>query len=96
MRQLLSPFYEPFFPAPERAVLTLLHAALHVTEHAMRDAHPLVGSAVGEPQRDPGEAVVLCTAKLIVGRCVELRELVDLYDTLLDRLRPGTDDDITF
>jgi hypothetical protein len=92
MRQLLLPFYEPLFPAPERSVLTLLHAALHVTEHAMRDAHPLVGSAVGEPQRDPGEAVALCAVRLIIGRCNELREVLDLYDTLLDRLHSDDDD----
>lgn len=96
MRQLRLPFYEPFFPAPERAVLTLLHAALQVTELAMRDAHPLVGSAVGEPEREPGEDVVLCAAKIIVGRCVELRELVSLYDALIDRLRSSDDDEINF
>jgi hypothetical protein len=95
MRQLLLPYYKPFFPAPERAVLTLLHSALNVTEHAMRDAHPLVGNTVGEPQPDPGEAIVFCAARLIVGRCIELRELVDLYDTLLDRLH-SADDEIPF
>ena len=93
MRQLLLPFYEPCFPAPERAVLTLLHAALHVTEHAMRDAHPLVGRAVSEPQHDPGEHVILCVAKLIVGRCSELRDLIDLYDAVLDQLRFADDHD---
>jgi hypothetical protein len=96
MRQRLLPVYEPFYPAPERAVLTLLHAALNVTEQAMRDAIPLVGSTVGEPQPDPADAVLLCTAKLIVRRCIELREFVDLYDTLLDRLRYGGDDEIPF
>jgi hypothetical protein len=96
MQQLLLPFYQPFFPAKERAVLTLLCAALNVTQHAMRDAHPLVGSAVGEPQRDPGQAVVFSVARLIVGRCIELRELIDLYDTLLDRLRFAGDDQIPF
>ena len=96
MRQLVLPFYEPFFPAPERAVLTLLHAALRVTEHALRDAHPLVGECIGEPQRDPGEAVVLSAARLIVGRCVELRELLDLYDTVIERLRLLDDDAFPF
>ena len=96
MRQLVLPFYEPLFPAPERAVLTLLHAALHVTEHALRDAHPLVGQCVGEPQRDPAEAVVLSSAKLIVGRCIELRELLDLYDAILEPLRLLDDDAIPF
>jgi hypothetical protein len=63
MRQLLLPLYEPSFPAPERPVLTLLYAALNVTEHAMRDEHPLVGSAVGEPQPEPGQAVVFSVAR---------------------------------
>lgn len=96
MRQLRMPEYQPLFPAPERAVLTLLHAALHVTEHAMRDAHPLVGTALGEPQREPGDDLILCAVKLIIGRCAELRELADLYDTLVDRLRAESDEDITF
>jgi hypothetical protein len=96
MRQLLLPLYEPSFPEPERAVLTLLYAALHVTEHAMHDAHPLIGCAVGEPQRQPGEDIVFSVARLIVGRCIELRELIDLYDTLLDRLRFAGDDQIPF
>jgi hypothetical protein len=77
-------------------VLTLLHAALSVTEHAMRDAHPLVGRAVGEPEREPGEDVILCVARLLVGRCHELRELIDLYDTVLDQLRFAHDDQIAF
>ena len=97
MRQILLPFYDPMFPAPERAVLTLLHAALSVTEHAMRDAHPLVGTAVGEPPRDHAEEVLLCAATLIVGRCAELTQLIDAYDSLLDRLRPVDDgDEISF
>jgi hypothetical protein len=96
MRQLVLPFYQPFFPAPERAVITLLHAALHVTEHALREAHPLVGQCVGEPEREAGEAVVLSAARLIVGRCVELRELLDLYDAVLERLRFHEDDAIPF
>ena len=87
MRQLQLPFYEPFFPAPERAVFTLLHAALVVTEQVLRDEHPLVGQCVAEPRRDPGEAVILSAARLIVGRCMELRELLDLYDAVLERHR---------
>jgi hypothetical protein len=96
MRQLLLPFYEPFFPAPERAVLTLLNAAPSVTEHAMRDTHPLVGSAVAEPQREQGEDFLFCAAGLIVGRCVELRWLVDVYDNLLDRFHNVDDEEISF
>jgi hypothetical protein len=37
--------------------------------------------------------VVLSAARLIVGRCIELRELLNLYDAVLDRLRPYDDDD---
>ena len=96
MRQLQLPLYEPNFPAPERAVITLLHAALAVTEQVLRDEHPLVGQCVAEPRRDPGEAVILSTARLIVGRCIELRELLDLYDAVLDRLRLHDDDAIPF
>lgn len=96
MRQLQLPFYEPFFPAPERAVLTLLHAALAVTEQVLRDEHPLVGQCVAEPQREPGEAVILSAARLVVGRCIELRELLDLYDAVLERLRFYEDDAIPF
>jgi hypothetical protein len=96
MRQLQLPFYEPNFPAPERAVITLLHAALFVTEQVLRDEHPLVGQCVAEPQHDPGEAVILSAARLIVGRCIELRELLDLYDAVLERLRLHDDDAIPF
>lgn len=91
MRPHEPKFYEPFFPAPEPAVITLLRAALAVTEQVLRDEHPLVGQCVADPPREPGEAVILSAARLIVGRCIELRELLDLYDTVLDRLR--TDDD---
>ena len=96
MRQLQLPFYEPLLPAPERAALTLLHAALAVTEQVLRDEHPLVGQCVAEPQREPGEAVVLSAARLIVGRCVELRELLDLYDAVIERLHLAADDAIPF
>lgn len=96
MRQLQLPFYEPLFPAPERAVITLLHAALAVTEQVLRDEHPLVGQCVAEPPRDPGEAVVLSAARLLVGRCIELRQLLDVYDAILERLRFPEDDAIPF
>ena len=77
-------------------MITLLHAALAVTEQVLRDEHPLVGQCVAEPQRDPGEAVILSAARLIVGRCIELRELLDLYDAVLERLRLHDDDAIPF
>jgi hypothetical protein len=31
-----------------------------------------------------------------VGRCIELRELLDLYDAVLERLRIHDDDEIPF
>jgi hypothetical protein len=43
----------------------------------------LGGGRVGEPQREPGEDVI-CLARLLVGRCIELREVIDLYDAVLD------------
>jgi hypothetical protein len=57
----------------------------------MGDAHPLVSSDLGEPEREHGATVVLSTARLIVGRCDELRELVDLYDVLVDQLHADDD-----
>jgi hypothetical protein len=96
MRQLQLPFYEPLFPAPERDVITLLHAALAVTEQVLRDEHPLVGQCVAEPPREPGEKVVLSAARLLVGRCIELRELLDVYNAILERLRFPEDDAIPF
>jgi hypothetical protein len=96
MRQLQLPFYEPLFPAPERAVITLLHAALHVTEQVLRDEHPLVGHCVAVPRSDPGEVVILSAAQFIVGRCTELRQLLELYDDVLEQLRLREDDAIPF
>jgi len=96
MRQLQLPFYEPLFTAPERAVITLLHAALHVTEQVLRDEHPLVGHCVAEPRRDPAEAVIFSAAQLIVGRCIELRQLLELYDAVVQQLRLREDDAIPF
>jgi hypothetical protein len=97
MRQILLPFYEPYFTAPERAVLTLLHSALHVTEYSLRDAHPTVGVIPSsEPPTDPPAAVVTSAARLIVGRCVELRELLDFYDSVVDGPRSPIDDPIPF
>jgi|WetSurMetagenome_2_1015567.scaffolds.fasta_scaffold98978_1 hypothetical protein len=89
MRQLLLPFYAPYFPAPERAVLTLLYAALSVAEHSLRDAHPLVDSASIDMQTHG--PVLVATARLIVGRCTELRQLLDLYDTAIDELTQPDD-----
>lgn len=94
MRQLQLPFYAPIFPAPERQVLTLLYAALDVTEHSLRDAHPLIDASIGHSQSHA--PVVVATACLIAGRCVELRRLLDLYDAAVDELLPPTSDDIQF
>ena len=93
MRQLSLPFYQPLFPSPERAVLTLLHAALCVAEQALRDEHPLVDApAPGQQHYAP---VVVATAKLIVGRCAELRDLLDTYDQAVDDVLQD-DDPIPF
>jgi len=39
MRQLLLPFYRPLYPSPERAVLSLLHAAVRVAEQSKPSAN---------------------------------------------------------
>ena len=97
MRQTLLPYYEPYFTAPERAVLTVLHSALRVTEHALRDTHPRVGhTPTTDPPPDPPAAVVISVARLIVGRCIELRELLDFYDSVVDGPRSPVDDPIPF
>jgi hypothetical protein len=89
MRQLLLPYYQPLFPSPERAVLTVLHAALHVAEQSLRDEHPLLDAvAPGAQHHAP---LVVATAKLIVGRCTELRELLDAYDQAVDDVLMGDD-----
>ena len=40
--------------------------------------------------------VILAAARLVVGRCIELRELLDLYHAVLERLRVPDDDAIPF
>ena len=70
MKQLSLPFYAPIFPAPERAVLTLLNSALVVTDQSLRDAHPLIDGSSDLQHHAP---VVVAIARLLVGRCAELR-----------------------
>ncbi len=84
MRQMLLPFYRETFPAPERSVLTLLHAALQVTEQCLREEHPMLEriSDIDEHHAP----VVVAAARLITGRCVELRQLLDLYDNAVDHV----------
>jgi hypothetical protein len=94
MRQLQLPFYAPVFPAPERPVLTLLYAALDVTEHSLRDAHPPIDGSTGHSQSHA--PVVVATASLIAGRCAELRRLLDLYDAAVDELLTPISDDVPF
>ena len=94
MRQLQLPFYHPLFPAPERAVLTLLHAALQVAEQALHDEHPSIDAQVTAEHH--GAPVVVTTARLIAGRCVELRHILDAYDLAVDEYIGTTDDDIPF
>jgi hypothetical protein len=94
VRQLLLPFYAPLFPAPERASLTLLHAALQVTKHSLADAH---AALVEGPSADMQHhaPIVVAVARLIVGRCTELCSLLDLYDAAVDDIVPD-DDSIPF
>ena len=100
MRQLTLPFYQPCFPASERAVLTLLHAALRVTEQCLRDEHAHlehVPQQVDHTQiLDSYAPIVITTARLIVARCVELRDLLDFYDAAVDAAVPPGDDPIPF
>jgi hypothetical protein len=97
MKQLLLPFYAPIFPAPERAVLTLLHAALRVTEDALRDAHPLMDASARDAQLESGAPIVVAASRLIVGRCSELRALLDFYDTAVDEyIASDVDEPIPF
>jgi hypothetical protein len=92
MRQLCLPFYGPAHVAPERAVLTLLHAALHVAQRALRDEHPTLDTPAHVDTHAP---LVAETAALIHGRCDELLRLLDLYDRAVDQL--GIEDhDIPF
>ena len=94
MRQLELPFHQPCFPAPERAVLTLLHAALRVAELALRDEHPLIEHA---PKLAEHHApIVVAASRLIVDRCAELRGPLDLYDAAVDDLFALGDDAIPF
>jgi len=90
VRQLSLPFYGPCFPAPERAALTMLYTALWVAQQALREEHASIDAPTAVDHHAP---VVLATARLIVGRCAELAELLDLYDTAIDDvLLPGTDE----
>ena len=88
MKQLLLPFYAPIFPAPERAVLTLLNSALVVTAQSLRDAHPQLDGCSDLQHHAP---VVVATARLIVGRCAELQSLIELYDAAVDEITRGDD-----
>jgi hypothetical protein len=84
MRQLSLPFYTPAADAPERAVLTLLGAALHVAQAALRDEHPTL---VHAPRLDDGHApLVVACARLIVDRSSELVALLDFYDAAVDQV----------
>ena len=92
MRQLLLPFYGPPAIAPERATLTLLHAALRVTAQTLRDEHPTLDAP---PNVDAHAPVVVEAAALIVSRADELLRLLDLYDRAVDHAVP-LDDRIPF
>lgn len=93
VHQLLLPDYEPLFGRPERAVLTLLHATLRVAEQTLRDEHPQLDSRTPGTQHHAPLAVG--TARLIAGRCAELRDLLDAYDQAVDDFQQH-DPDIPF
>lgn len=94
MRQLLLPFYQPSVVAAERGVLTVLAAALAVAEQTLLDEHPLINDA---PTLDEHHApIVVSAARLIVGRCAELRSLLDFYDAAVDQIIPPTDYPLPF
>ena len=83
MKQIRLPSYGPLYTGPERATLTILNAALQVAEQALRHEHvQLDDRALGGPQHHA--PLVIATAKLIVGRCAELRGLLDAYDQAID------------
>ena len=93
MRQLSLPCFHPTYPAPERAVLTLLSAALRVATKGLRDEHCQIESA---PALDECHApIVICTVRLIVDRCAELVALIEFYDEAIDQVLPR-DDEIPF
>lgn len=94
MRQLELPFYGPCFPAPERAVLTLLYAALRATEQVLRDEHPLLHQAPSLGQHHA--PIVVACARLVADRCVELRALLDFYDAAADHALGVGDDAFPF
>lgn len=89
---LVTPPFAPIFPAPERAVLTLLNAALIVTEQSLHDAHLQLD---GCPDLQHNAPIVLAVARLITGRCTELRKLLELYDAAVDDIM-HVDDAIPF
>ena len=93
MRQLLLPFYGPSAVAPERAPLTILHAALRVAAQALRDAHPTLDAL---PDVDVHSPITVEAAALIVSRTDELLRLLDLYDRTVDHAVPLHDDHIPF
>lgn len=93
MRQLQLPLYGPYPVAPERAVITLLHAALCVTERVLRHEHPV--DIV--PKLDQHHApLVIAAARLVVDRCAELRTLLHFYDDAVDDVLRPDDDEIPF
>ena len=93
MRQLSLPLYHPNLAAPERAVLTLLSAALRVAAQALRDEHCQIDRvpALGEHHAP----TVVATARLIVGRCAELASIIDFYDDAVDQVL-RCDDEVPF
>ena len=93
MKQIVLPLYVPSLAAPERGVLTLLHAALRVAECALCDEHPVdLAPRLGQHHAP----VVVATARLIVDRCAELRALLDFYDDAVDEVLSIDDPTLPF
>jgi len=74
--------YQPTFPAPERAVLAVLHTTLCAVEALLRDEHPdLDAPDIADQQH---AYIVRLAAHLLVRRCADLRTLLDFYDRAVD------------
>ncbi len=93
---LLDPRFLHHFP--EATVLTLLDAALQATPLTLRTEHPLVDDIPFDPHHEIPAS--LLTAKLIIDRCHELRDLLALYSAAVQRAVGATfetdDDDDPF
>ncbi len=83
---------------PEAACLAVLDAALAAVQGVLRAEHPTVDDLPFDPEHDIVPS--LLTARLILSRAGELRELLRLYSAAVARTVNDTfdidDDDVTF